>query len=95
MAETLLRLLLLVRFIAFMCIVYLALHMLVARMGANPAGKVMGFFATITNPLTRPVRTRLGPETPETRVRAIALGGLFVIWLLAALAVEVAARRAG
>jgi hypothetical protein len=69
-------------FVFFMAAVYLALHIVFARLVGNPASPVVWFFGVVTGPLTRPVRAWLGPGTPEPRVRLLALGVYTVLWLV-------------
>lgn len=80
------RLVVVVWFIAYMSAIYLALHMVVARFSRNPNGLVLWFFSVLTSPLTWPVRTFLPPQTPEPRVRLIALGAWVGLWLATRLA---------
>jgi hypothetical protein len=86
MDELGLRVLMLVNVIVplmfFMAAVYLALHILFARLVGNPANPVVWFFGVVTGPLTRPVRAWLAPGTPEPRVRLLALGVYTVLWLV-------------
>ena len=65
----------------FMASVYLALHILFARLLRRPDSPVLWFFSVVTGPLTRPVRALLPRETPEARVRMLALGLYVVLWL--------------
>jgi uncharacterized protein YggT (Ycf19 family) len=85
MDEWLLRLTLLIRllipFVFMMASVYLASHILFARLIASPQSQVLAFFAIVTSPLTRPIRALLPPGTQEARVRAIALAIYVVLWL--------------
>jgi uncharacterized protein YggT (Ycf19 family) len=96
MDDVLLRLAVLIRvlvpFVLFMASVYLALHMLVARVVRRPDSQILWFFAVVTGPLTRPVRGLLPPGTAEARVRLMALAlyvglwvasGAFLRWLVA------------
>ena len=86
MDEWLLRLTLLIRFLIpfvfMMASVYLASHILFARLIASPQSQVLAFFAIVTSPLTRPIRALLPPGTQETRVRAIALAVYVLLWLV-------------
>jgi hypothetical protein len=80
----------------FMAAVYLALHVLFARMVRDPASPVLWFFAVVTGPLTRPVRAFLPPGTPEPRVRVVALALYGALWLASrALLLWIAGRPAG
>ena len=66
----------------FIATVYLALHMVFARLIANRESPVLWFFSVMTNPLTRPVRALLPHGASETRVRAVALGVYVMLWML-------------
>jgi hypothetical protein len=68
-------------FVFFMAAVYLALHILFARLVPNPESPVAWFFGVVTGPLTRPVRRWLGPRSPESRVRLVALGVYLALWV--------------
>lgn len=74
---------LLLPLVLFMAWIYLALHVLLARLVTNPQSPVLWFFAVVTGPLTRPVRTMLPPGTPEARVRTVSLAVYVGLWLLA------------
>jgi hypothetical protein len=65
----------------FMASVYLALHIVFARVLRRPDSPVLWFFSVVTGPLTRPVRALLPRGTPEARVRMLALGLYVVLWL--------------
>ena len=86
MDDVLLRLAVLIRvlvpFVLFMASVYLALHILVARLVRRPDSQILWFFAVVTGPLTRPVRSLLPAGTAESRVRLIALGAYAGLWLV-------------
>ena len=89
-----LRILLLVRLVAFIGVLYLALHILVARMSTKPGSRLLWFFEVLTGPLTRAVARVAGPETPPARLRWWALAAIGAIWVAAIVAVEsLAARR--
>ena len=82
MHDSLYRVLVVVWFIAYMSVIYLALHMVVARFNRNPQSLLLWFFSVLTTPLIWPVRAVLPPGTPERRVRLIALGAWLGLWLL-------------
>ena len=65
----------------FMAWIYLALHVVFARV-VRPDNPAMWFFQVVTNPLTRPVRALLPLPTPEARVRAVALVAYLVLWMV-------------
>jgi hypothetical protein len=77
----------LVPFVFFMASVYLALHIVFARL--LPAGRpsaTLWFFSIVTGPLTRPVRALLPPRTPEGRVRALSLALYVGLWIASRIA---------
>ncbi len=82
MADLLYKLLIVLKFLAFMGTMYLVIHMLVVRLVSKPESQIVAFFAIITGPLTTPVRRRLPAGTPEVRVLSLTLGLLTVIWLV-------------
>jgi hypothetical protein len=82
MDPTFYRILWILAFVAFMATVYIALHVLVARLIRNPQSQVLGFFALVTSPLTSPVRRLLPRGTSERRVRLATLGICAAAWLL-------------
>jgi hypothetical protein len=68
--------------VCFMAWIYLALHILAARLVSRPDSPVLWFFGVVTAPLTRPVRALLPAGVPEPRVRAIALGAYLLLWIV-------------
>ena len=76
------RILLLLRFLCFMALVYLALHAILARLISKPDSKVLWFFSVITDPLTRPVRSRLRRDASPSLALLIALVLYGAIWML-------------
>ncbi len=82
MDAPLIRVILILGFLAYMAAVYLLLHIAFARFIHGPESRTLWFFSVVTRPLTRPVRPFLAPGTPETRVRLIALGVYAVFWLI-------------
>ena len=66
----------------FMAWIYLALHILFARVITDARSPVLWFFSVVTGPLTRPVRAFLSPATPERRVRMVSLGVYLVLWVV-------------
>ena len=77
-----LGLLLLIRFLCFVAIVYLALHIIFTRLISRPDSKVLWFFSIITAPLTWPVRAWLLPQGSESQIRYAALFVYGVLWLI-------------
>jgi len=91
--DAMLRVILLVRvlvpFVFFMASVYLALHMLVARLlGGDRPSATLWFFSTVTGPLTRPVRALLPAGASEARVRVVALAVYVGLWIVTRLALR-------
>jgi hypothetical protein len=86
MDDPLLRLSVLIRtlvpFLFFMASVYLAVHIVVARLVQRPDSQLLWFFSVVTGPLTRPVRRLAARGAPEARVRLIALGIYVALWLV-------------
>jgi uncharacterized protein YggT (Ycf19 family) len=81
MYELIHRLLVLLWFLSYTAAIYLALHIVVARVTRTPDGRVLWFFSVVTGPLTRPVRAVLPAGTPEPRVRLVTLVVLVVLWI--------------
>ena len=83
MNELVLQLIVILRFLCFMALFYLMLHILVSGIIKKPENKVLWFFSVLTEPLTRPVRALIAVEMPEQRVRLIALVFYGVLWFVA------------
>jgi hypothetical protein len=83
-----LKILLLLRLVAFIAVFYLALHLLVARGSRKPGSKLLWFFEVLTAPLTGWVARFAPAGTPTPRLRLYALAVYVTIWLSAAVAVE-------
>jgi hypothetical protein len=81
MYETLYRFLMLLAFLGYMAVIYLALHIAAAHFTKSPASRLLWFFSVVTRPLIWPVRIALPSGTPESRLRYLALGLCVVIWL--------------
>ena len=71
----------LIPFVFMMASIYLATHMLFARLVASPTSQILAFFTIVTAPLTRPIRAFLPAGTAEPRVRAVALVVYVVLWV--------------
>jgi hypothetical protein len=91
MSESALRLLVVVRFLCFVAVVYLGLHIVFSRLISRSDSKILWFFSIITSPLTWPVRVWLAPGTPESRLRFAALFLYVLLWALLLLATEMVA----
>jgi hypothetical protein len=73
----------LVPLVFFMAALYLALHILFARLIGSPESPVLWFFSVVTGPLTRPVRATVARGLAEPTVRTVALVVYVVLWIVA------------
>jgi hypothetical protein len=89
-----LSLLLLIRFLCFVAIVYLALHVIFTRLISRPDSKVLWFFSIITAPLTWPVRAWLFPQASESQIRLAALIVYGLLWVLVVVLMNLAVPKA-
>ena len=78
-----LQVIVLLRFVFFIALFYLMLHILFSGIIKRPDNKVLWFFSVLTEPLTRPVRAWVAVDTPEQRVRLIAVVFYGLLWLVA------------
>ncbi len=92
MNEFLLRVLFVLRLLAFMGVVYMALHVLIALLIHKPDSKIAAFFTVVTSPLVRPVRALAPPGTAESRLRLFTLVALVAVWIVLASVTAVLAR---
>jgi hypothetical protein len=88
MTESALKLLLLVRFLCFVAVIYLGLHIIFSRLISRADSKVLWFFSVITSPLTWPVRTWIAPNVDEPRLRLTALVIYGLLWLIVVLVTD-------
>ena len=91
MTESLLRLLVLLRFLIFVALVYLSLHVLLARLIAKPESKLLWFFSILTTPLVRPVRAWRAADASAAQLRSAALVFYGALWLVILLLTEMVA----
>jgi uncharacterized protein YggT (Ycf19 family) len=75
------RCLVIVWFLSYMATLYLALHMVVARLSRAPDSRLLWFFSVVTAPLTRPVRALMPAGTTQGRVRLVTLLILLALWI--------------
>lgn len=85
------QLLVLVRFLCFMAVIYLGLHIIFSRLISRPDSKILWFFSVLTLPLTWPVRTWLAPRVPDSRLRFLALIFYAVLWVTTLVTTEMVA----
>jgi hypothetical protein len=76
------RLVLIVGFLAYMAAIYLVLHMIFARLIRGLDSRTLWFFSVVTGPLTRPIRRFLPVGISDARVRFVALGVYAAVWLV-------------
>jgi hypothetical protein len=88
MTESALQLLVLIRFLCFVAVIYLGLHIIFSRLISRPDSKVLWFFSVITSPLTWPVRTWIAPNVSEPRLRLTALIVYGLVWLIVLLVTD-------
>jgi hypothetical protein len=81
LTDPLSQILLVVRFLCFMAIFYLALHKTVVRLSRKPNSKLLWFFDVLTAPLTRPVRVWLMPAASNDRLLSGSLLFYGILWL--------------
>jgi hypothetical protein len=86
-----LPLLFLLRFLCFMCLIYLGLHSILARLISRPDSKVLWFFSVLTSPLIRPLQRWIAPHRPESHRRLVALIVYGVLWMLITLVMQTVA----
>jgi hypothetical protein len=80
------RILILLRFLCFMAVVYLALHAIVRRCVSKSDSRLLWFFSVLTDPLTRPVRSRLRGDNNGQQVLLISIAVYCALWLCLVLA---------
>jgi hypothetical protein len=88
MNEPAMQLLVLLRFLCFVAVIYLGLHIIFSRLISRADSKVLWFFSVITSPLTWPVRTWIAPNVDEPRLRLTALVVYGLLWLIVLLVTD-------
>ncbi|HEU4340011.1 MAG TPA: hypothetical protein VFU31_00425 [Candidatus Binatia bacterium] len=91
MAEFVLRLLVLLRFVCFVAVVYLTLHVIFSRLISKSDSKVLWFFSVLTVPLTRPVRAWFVPNASESQLLFAAMLLYGLLWMLVLIGTEMMA----
>jgi hypothetical protein len=71
----------LLRFVAFMVLVYLTLGWLVERWSRKPDSRLKDFFRLLCSPVTRPVARRMPKGTTYQRVLGVSLGIAAGFWV--------------
>lgn len=88
MSESALQLLVLLRFLCFVAVIYLGLHIIFSRLISRADSKVLWFFSILTLPLIWPVRTWITPNASEPRLRLTALVLYSLLWVIVLLVTD-------
>jgi uncharacterized protein YggT (Ycf19 family) len=78
--ELALKVLTLLRLVAFMVLFYLAFGLLVERYSRRPDSQLKAFARTICSPITRPVARFLAPGASHARVLVAGMAMVAVFW---------------
>ena len=89
MSESALQLLVLLRFLCFVAVIYLGLHIVFSRLISKADSKVLWFFSVLTLPLIWPVRTWIAPNASEPRLRLTALVLYSLLWVIVLLVTDI------
>jgi hypothetical protein len=79
-SELVLKILTLLRLVAFMLFVYLAFGLLVEQYSRKPGSQLKAFARTVCSPMTRPVARFVAPGADQRRLLLIAMGFVAVLW---------------
>lgn len=80
--ELALKILTLLRLLAFMLIVYLAFGLVVERYSTRPESQLRAFARVVCYPITRPVSRLLPPGASHSRLLAVGMGVVAVFWAI-------------
>jgi uncharacterized protein YggT (Ycf19 family) len=80
--ELVVKILALLRLLAFMVFVYLLFGLLVERYSRKPGSQLKAFARIICSPVTRPVARFLAPGTPHRSVLLNSVGVVVVLWMI-------------
>ena len=78
--ESVVKILTLLRLVAFMVIVYLAFGLVVERYSTRPGSQLKAFARIVCSPVTRPVARYLAPGADQTRLLLVGMGVAAVFW---------------
>jgi len=70
------------RLLAFMVLLYLALGWLAERYARKPDSKVKAFFRLLCGPVTRPVARMMPSGAGPPRVLAVSMGVVAGVWVV-------------
>jgi uncharacterized protein YggT (Ycf19 family) len=93
MESTFVKILTLLRLLAFMVLLYLGLGWIAERYSTRPDSKVKAFFRLLCTPITRPIARAMPPGTAERRVLTVSIGVVAGIWVVLILATEALGSR--
>lgn len=82
MGPEVLKVVTLLRFLAFMVLVYVGLGWVVERYSRVPGSRLKGFFRLVCSPVTRPVARFLPSGTAHGRVLAVTFGLVAALWVV-------------
>ena len=78
----LLKIVMVLRLVAFMVLMYLAIAWFVERRSTNPQGKIRAFFRIVCAPVAVPVARRLGPGVGYQKVLVVSMAIVGTAWAL-------------
>jgi hypothetical protein len=80
--DSIAQIVLLLRFLCFMAVFYLALHKLVVSLSRKRDSKLLWFFGVLTAPLIIPVKRYSSPDATDGQIVTYALIFYLLVWLL-------------
>ena len=86
--ELVLKILTLLRLVAFMVMFYLAFGLLVERYSTKPESQLKAFARTICSPVTRLVARFLAPGADQRRLLLVGVGVVGVFWAVVVVLAE-------
>jgi hypothetical protein len=93
MDSPLVRTLTMLRLLAFMVLLYLALGWLAERYSTKPDSKVKAFFRLLRSPVTRLMARALPAATAERHVLTVSMGVVAGVWVVLIILTEVLRAR--
>jgi len=82
LVDPIVPIILLLRFLCFIAVFYLALHKIVARFSRKPNSKLLWFFGVLTAPLTMPVKRYSSPDATNDQIISYALVFYGLLWMV-------------
>lgn len=80
--ELALKIVTLLRLVAFMVFVYLVFGLVVERLSKKPGSQLKAFARTVCSPVTRPVARFLAPGTSHRSVLLTSMAVVAVLWTI-------------